>query len=167
MTHASGKQPYGCSQPRMVELRSCLPLRMVELRSCLPLPGYRNPRVHPSKMTTIILMDWAAAEAEDEEVEAEDAQDSGTVSDGHLPPLVRTTPFRQLRPLQAPSRTTWRGLGPMCSRRSPPHRRRRRHQHQHQHKIGARWPPASGVGRLQPRPLARQRSSNPKPTTRR
>ena len=150
MTHASGKQPYGCCQPRMVELRSCL------------LPRCRNPRVHPSAMTMNFMMDWAAAEEEDEEVEAEDAQDSGTVSDGHLPPLMRTTSSQQLRPLQAPSRTTWRGLGPMSSRRSPPHR----HQHQHQHKIGARWPPASGVGRLQPRPLARQRSSNPKPTTR-
>ena len=161
MTHVSGKQPYGCSQPRMVELRSCLPLRMVELRSCLPLPGYRNPRVHPSKMSTNLRMDWAAAEAEDEEVEAEGAQDSGTASDGRLPPLLRATPFRQLRPLQAPSRTTWRGLGPMCSRRSP------QHQHQHQHRIGARWPPASGVEGMQPRPLARQRSSNPKPATRR
>ena len=81
MTHASGKQPYGCCQPRMVELRSCLPLRMVELCSCF-LPSCRNPRVHPSKMTMNFMMDWAAAEAEDEEVEAEDAQDSGTVSDG-------------------------------------------------------------------------------------
>ena len=162
MTHASGKQPYGCCQPRMVELRSCLPLRMVELRSCL-LPSCRNPRVHPPEMTMNILMDWAAAEAEDVEAEAEDARDSGIVSDGHLQPLMRTTSFQQLRPLQAPSRTTWRGLGPMYSRRSPPHQ----HQHQHQPKIGARWPPASGVGRLQPRPLARQKSSNPKPTTRR
>ena len=149
MTHASGKQPYGCCQPRMVELRSCL------------LPSCRNPRVHPPEMTMNIMMDWAAAEAEDVEAEAEDAQDSGTVSDGHVPPLMRATSFRQLRPPQAPSRTTSRGLGPMYSRRSPPH------QHQHQHRIGARWPPASGVERLQPRPLARQKSSNPKPTTRR
>ena len=166
MTHVSGKQPYGCSQPRTVELRFCLPLRMVELRSCLPLPGYRNPRVH-SKMSTNLRMDWAAAEAEDEEVEAEDAQDSGTASDGRLPPLLRATPFRQLRPLQVPSRTTWRGLGPMCSRRSPPHRHRHQHQHQHQHRIGARWPPASGVEGMQSRPPARQRSSSPKSATRR
>ena len=81
MTHASERQPDGCSQPRMVELRSCLPLRMVELRSCLSLPGYRNPRVH-SKTSTNLRMDWAAAEAEDEEVEAEDEQDSGTASGG-------------------------------------------------------------------------------------
>ena len=163
MTHASGRQPYGCCQPRMVELRSCLPLRMVELRSCL-LPSCRNPRVHPSKMTMNIVMDWAAAEAEDVEAEAEDAQDSGTVSDGHLPPRRRTTSFQELRPLQAPSWTTSRGLGPMYSRRSPQHQQLRP---QVLHKIGARWPPASGVGRLQPRPLARQKSSNPKPTTRR
>ena len=95
MTHASEKQPYGCSQPRMVELRSRLPLRMVELRSRLPLPGYRNPRLHPSKMTMNFMMDLAAAEAEDEEVEAEDEQDSGTASGGHLPPLLRATPLQQ------------------------------------------------------------------------
>ena len=54
---------------------------MIELRSCLPLPGYRNPRVH-SKTSTNLRMDWAAAEAEDEEDEAEDEQDSGTASGG-------------------------------------------------------------------------------------
>ena len=164
MTHASEKQPYGCSQPRMVELRSRLPLRMVELRSRLPLPGYRNPRLHPSKMTMNFMMDLAAAEAEDEEVEAEDEQDSGTASGGHLPPLLRATPFQQLKPHQVPSRTTWGRLGPIFSGRSPPHRRRCQHRIWG---IGARWPPASGVGGMQPRPLARQRSSNPKPATRR
>ena len=136
MTHVSGKQPYGCSQPRMVELRSCLPLRMVELRSCLPLPGYRNPRVH-SKTSTNLRMDWAAAEAEDEEDEAEDEQDSGTASGGRQHHAERKlAPIRmvwcQFQPrqlLQVPSRTTWRGLGPKFSRRSPPHRRQRRHQH--------------------------------------
>ncbi len=91
MTHASEKQPYGCSQPRMVELRSRLPLRMVELRSRLPLPGYRNPRLHPSKMTMNFMMGLAAAEAEDEEVEAEDELDSGTASGGH-PPSAASDP---------------------------------------------------------------------------
>jgi hypothetical protein len=35
------------------------------------------------------MMDLAAAKAEDEEVEAEDEQDSGTASGCHLPPLLR------------------------------------------------------------------------------
>lgn len=41
------------------------------------------------------MMDLAAAKAEDEEVEAEDEQDSGTASGGHLPPLLRATPLQQ------------------------------------------------------------------------
>ena len=65
----------------------------------------RRPRQVQKPSRKNFMMDLAAAEAEDDEVEAEHEQVSGTASGCHLPPLLRAIRTSEMRKMK---KKNWR-----------------------------------------------------------